>query len=648
MELRLKLQAYLLLIIACTIVPVIYVLASAYSELNILFQAINLGQGTQALEKITNGLMLLRLELNKLAGLHILLLVIIVTSAIFIINRIILNPVERLTSRAVRMTEGENDVQFPRAQQNEQNNAFDEMLLELQESEAQAKGVFNSVQDGLIIINGDGVIKAVNPALCELLGYQQNDLVAQGMDVLLPKSVINNQQNIMEFITAQTHSKNKYIQVDACCKNGVHIPVEISMSRLTTSDKIFIFIIVHDIREREKAERALMYERDRAQCYLDTVEVAIISIDTQGLISLVNRKCCELLGYSEEELLGIDYFGLCWDMDEAEELREAYNLHVTNNEILPKYFYVNLATKNGQKRIFEWHNNTIKDFESNTVGIILAGTDMTEFRKSIDERKALRERLHRAQKMEAIGQLSSGIAHDFNNILATMMGYTELLQDMLSDSDDSSIQKYLKEIYISGGRARDLIDDMLKYSRGTSNKPNAEGDSLYLPSIATDMVHMIKGVIPSSVEIATNIRQDTFPILMDSVSLQQIILNLCLNASNAIHNNGSLYVSTTNHFHFNGVCASCNMAFAGEFMELSITDNGVGLESEALSHLFEPFYTTKKFVEAGKTTGMGLAVVHGLVHDKNGHILVESKPGVGTTFRVFFQTSSQSEIATEA
>lgn len=667
---RVKLLAYTLLISAGTIVPLLLMTLPAYSEITGHYRTIMSGQDTLSLSQIRETLQSDKLIVTRLVSLYIGSLAVLIVSGIYLVNRLVIIPVKTLTAGTTQLAKGKYDIQLPiyhhdelgelaeslsilqsnlqatLLRQEQESITLNNMLIELQASEARSKGVFNSVQDGLIITDGLGVIKTVNPALCKITGYSQSELLDNNVDILIPKSYRSkHQQKMLDFALDTSQSRHSLIQVDAHCKDGINVPVEIGLTQFTVNDKPHLIGVVHDISDRKRAEKALLYERDRAQSYLDTAAVAILSINTDGIITLVNRKCCELLGFSETELLGQDYFALCPDRDVAEEMYEAFRLHVTNNEAFPKFFYINLKSKDGQTRIFEWHNNTTKDNESKTTGIILAGMDMTEFRKSIDERNALRDRLHQAQKMQAIGQLSSGIAHDFNNLLASMMGYTELLQDILPDDKDESVQGYLKEIYASGERARDLIEGMLKYSRGDGQKANGSTEKLYVPFIADDLSNILRGILPGGVEVSINMRQDAYPVYLDSIDLQQVIMNLSLNASDAMHKNGSFFINSENRPSCRGICTSCGKSFSGDFLELSFSDTGVGIEAESIAHLFEPFYTTKIIGEVGKGAGMGLAVVHGIIHEAGGHIIVESKPGVGSTFRVLIPAAAEQSEA---
>ncbi len=667
---RKKLLTYTLLISVLFITPLIMLSVTAHGEITEYYKAITSELSTSA--EIRELLQSTNLYLIWLTSLYIASILILIMSGIYLVNRILIRPIKELTHATRKLSQGQYDIDLPNGQKDEvgdltaslrilkinlqttlqrqerESISLNNILIKLQASEQRSNEVFNNVQDGLMITNSLGILEAVNPALCHMTGYHKDELLGHNVEILIPESYRSkHQQQVVDFIFDSTRTKRRYMKVDGLHKDKTRLQLEISFSQFSTNDKQYFIAVMHDISDKIKAERALLYERDRAQSYLDTAEVAIVSINKKGLIILVNRKACELLGYSEPELLGVDFFRLCPDKDVVEEIHEAFHQHITQDEMFPKYFYINLKMKNGQTKTFEWHNNSIKDFEWNTAGIILAGTDMTEYRRSIDERKALRERLHQAQKMEAVGQLSSGIAHDFNNLLATMMGYTELLQDKLSDTHDESVVTYLNEVYNGGERAQVLIEEMLKYSRGnTGNHTKAE--ALYIPAIEDDLMSLLQGVLSSSIDISFNIHQDAYPIAIDSVNLQQIIMNLSLNASDAMHKNGRLLISTDNLNNYSGICNSCGQSFSGDVLKISITDTGSGIESETMTHLFEPLFTTKIVGEVGKAEGMGLAVVHGLVHDVGGHIIVNSRSGVGSTFEILIPATTTQAPALRA
>jgi len=258
----------------------------------------------------------------------------------------------------------------------------------------------------------------------------------------------------------------------------------------------------------------------------------------------------------------------------------------------------------------------------------------TERLEAVENKVALQRQLQQAQKMEAIGQLTGGIAHDFNNILASIMGYTELLKDKAIIVGDSKMQYYLEQIYISSERARDLVAKMLAFSR----ESKTGGQALSLLPVLEDSLTMLGSIMTPSIELHTDFEVDLPMVLSNPLQIHQLVMNLCINARDAMHDNGRIDIGLK-LVQLNGeLCDSCHDQIDGEYVELSVKDTGTGIESQILERIFEPFFTTKSL---GKSTGMGLSLVHGILHELGGHILVESSPDTGTLFRLLFVISEQ-------
>ena len=252
-----------------------------------------------------------------------------------------------------------------------------------------------------------------------------------------------------------------------------------------------------------------------------------------------------------------------------------------------------------------------------------------------EEKKiALQRQLQQAQKMEAIGQLTGGIAHDFNNILASIMGYTELLKDKAVTVGDSKMQYYIEQIYTSSERARDLVAKMLAFSR----ESKTGGQTLSLLPILEDSLTMLSPIMTPRIELHTDFEVDLPMVLSNPIQIHQLVMNLCINARDAMHDNGRIDIGLKRVQLSGEVCDSCHDQIEGEYVELSVKDTGIGIESQILERIFEPFFTTKGL---GKSTGMGLSMVHGILHELGGHILVDSSPDTGTLFRLMFVVSKE-------
>lgn len=246
---------------------------------------------------------------------------------------------------------------------------------------------------------------------------------------------------------------------------------------------------------------------------------------------------------------------------------------------------------------------------------------------------ALQKQLQQAKKMEAIGQLTGGIAHDFNNMLAAIMGYTELLKAKAVAVGDSKMLHYLEQIYISSEKARDLVSKMLAFSQAS----RAGGQALSLMPILEDSLATIRSVLPHSIKLHKDLEDDLPMVQSDPVQTHQLLMNLCTNAREAMQDNGRINIGLRLVKLIGEVCASCHEHVVGEYVELSVNDTGGGIDKQALDRIFEPFFTTRGL---GKNTGMGLSMVHGILHELDGHIWVDSS-AMGTTVRLMFAVTGE-------
>ncbi len=264
-------------------------------------------------------------------------------------------------------------------------------------------------------------------------------------------------------------------------------------------------------------------------------------------------------------------------------------------------------------------------------GVSVYLRDITEQRNVQEERRRMDERMQQVQKMEAIGQLTAGIAHDFNNILASIMGYTDLAMTRCVGERQEKLEEYLGQVYHAGERARDLIQQMLTFSR-TGDSPAKPLDPVPL---VKETLKMLTATLPASIHLKFDRLADELPkIRAEPVQLQQLIMNLCINARDAMGGKGELTVGLAFCRHSGDECSSCHESISGNYVELIVSDTGQGMDSHTLAHLFEPFFTTK---EVGDGTGLGLSMVHGIMHDCHGHIRVDSAIGKGTSFRLLFE-----------
>ena len=252
--------------------------------------------------------------------------------------------------------------------------------------------------------------------------------------------------------------------------------------------------------------------------------------------------------------------------------------------------------------------------------------DRTNARRAERDRLNLQNRLQQASKMEAIGQLAGGIAHDFNNILASIIGYAELIQNSRKRFTAQQVDSYLDQVISAGHRARDLISQMLTFTRANRGDPKA----VDVATAINDVSSMLRAAIPNTIDVHTEMAEGLEPVNADPVQLQQIIINLLVNARDAIGAPGRILV-TLNRGVQEGACAACGERLSKQHIVLSVTDSGHGIPDDVRSRMFEMYFTTR---EPGKGTGIGLWLINNLIHEYQGHITVDSEPGIGTTFEV--------------
>ncbi len=264
--------------------------------------------------------------------------------------------------------------------------------------------------------------------------------------------------------------------------------------------------------------------------------------------------------------------------------------------------------------------------------------DITESKRHEEEQASLQRQLHHSQKMETLGQLTGGIAHDFNNILASIMGYTELSLARLEHYEDKKLGKFLNQIYISSERARDLVAQMEEFSPGRTE--NIELVKL-LPLVKKSL-KTLGSILPASMEIQLQCEDDDLSIKTNQVQLYQMIMNLCINSRDAMQDKGILTLRLESKENIKTTCLSCGESISGNYVLLIVDDSGPGIKPEQLTRIFDPYFTTKMMGSANGT-GMGLAIVHGIMHGHGGHVTVETEVGEGTRISLLFPEVNEKE-----
>ncbi len=393
-----------------------------------------------------------------------------------------------------------------------------------------------------------------------------------------------------------------------------------------------------EIQEREHAEQALKDSlmligraKREWESTVDSLPQSIFLLDQQGKILRTNRtvekweigQVKQVKGREIHELIHPNctesacYLKAFWSDAWKEVAQGKSSDHEAEDPVMNRHLHFHIQPITTQ--------NIRKGEETDSFAIMIVD-DISERKQAEKEISALEEQLRQAQKIEAIGRFTGGIAHDFNNLLTPIIGYTQMAMAMLSPGD--SMRDDLAEIQKAAERASTLIRQLMTFSRRKPQKPQ----TVSLNSILIDLDKMIRRLIGEHIEFITLLGEDLGAVKVDPGLFEQVFVNFVVNARDAMPNGGKLIVETSN-ITFDKDCIHKHSGIApGQYVMCAVSDTGIGMTKEVKTHLFEPFFTTK---ESGKGTGLGLSTVYGIVKQSNGHILVYSEPGQGTTFKIY-------------
>ena len=502
--------------------------------------------------------------------------------------------------------------------------------------------LLEALPDAIVAVDRNGVIVQLNSQTQALFGYERDELIGQSVEILVPESYRHEHHHHRENFaqTPKTRRMGANIDLSGRRRDGSEFPVEISLSPVTTEKGMFVLSAIRDISARKRMEEELrraheeLYQRtveqlgeyrSRLALIIDSSEDAIIGQNLDGIITSWNKGAERIYGYAPEEVIGKN-ISLLVPPDEA-----ANGLPDESSEILDKVARGEgiehresvRVTKDGRRLDVSISVSPLRDAKGDVIGASAIARDMTD-------QKRTENQLHQSQKMEAIGRLAGGVAHDFNNILGIINACTEFLRDRIEPAAESSI--YVENIKKAIERGSALTRQLLAFSRSSAIQPRL----LDLNERLKDVSKLLRPLMGDDVEVLIVSRSPSAVVEADPGQLDQIVVNLAVNARDAMPRGGK-FILETGTAKFDEAFAEQRQAMpAGKYVVLAISDTGNGMDEATVSRIFEPFFTTK---EAGKGTGLGLATVYGIVKQSAGHILVYSEPGHGTTFKIYLPSA---------
>ena len=389
--------------------------------------------------------------------------------------------------------------------------------------------------------------------------------------------------------------------------------------------KLALISSIHKKRA-EKSEEELEESELFLKKIIDENPAQIFVVNKAGDILMVNKKFTDLVSETPGNIIGKnlnELKSLPWSEGGAiHALTKGASACIEQGQAKHSFDMPFVDINEGEHWLLCTRLPFIFHHEECVLGINM---DFTDLKKSEIEKKRLEEQLAQSQKMEVIGTLAGGIAHDFNNMLAVILGYTDLAKNTLPEGARQI--NHLNEVSTAGLRAKALVNQILNFSRQTE----IQHVDISITVIAKEVIKMVKSTLPSNINLDANISANTAFVKGDQTQMHQVFMNLCVNANQAMPEGGNLSV-TLDNYQRDKTCEHCDMPLPGNFVHLKITDTGMGMSEAVLKRIFEPYFTTK---EVGKGTGMGLAVVHGIINQHSGHLCVESELGKGSSFHIF-------------
>ncbi|MBM4278969.1 MAG: PAS domain S-box protein [Deltaproteobacteria bacterium] len=505
--------------------------------------------------------------------------------------------------------------------------AFKEMYEMLDQTLISLKGLardwertFDSVHDAIYLLDKDNRILRLNQSAARLMGVKVEEAVGQLCYKLMHGT--DRPHELCPHVETLSNGKPKRVEIEEPFLKGFF---EITTAPLLdkSGHTIGSVHVTRDITERKQAEAALLESAKKYRSLVDNANDAIFIVQ-DGFVKFQNPSALALSGFSEEEYAVTPFSNLVHPED-REMVLERYIKRMRGEEV-PSPYSFRIFNRRGEE-LWVQLNAVLIEWEGRPA--------VLSFIRDITSQKRLEAQIQQAQKMEAVGTLAGGVAHDFNNLLQTVLGYTEIL--LMDNQIKATAQHDLQQIKRAAERGAELTQQLLTFSRKVQSKLR----SIDLNKEVIQVEKLLKRTIPKMIEVELHLADDLRTVNADPVQVEQILMNLAVNSRDAMPEGGRLIIETENMILDETFCKNHLGAKPGRYVALTVSDTGHGMDGETLKHIYNPFFTTKG---VGKGTGLGLAMVYGIVKSHEGYILCESEPNKGATFRLYFPVSEQGRV----
>ena len=491
----------------------------------------------------------------------------------------------------------------------------------LRDSEVRYRDLIETARDVILTLSPEGVFTSFNRVFETITGWSTKEWIGKVfVDLVDPDDV---PKAIQRFKSVMEGQLGEPIELRVRTKYGGFVPGEFVASPQVKEGKVIgILGVVRDITERKRAEEALRQEKDFNQTLVQASPLFFVAIGPDGKTLMMNEAMLHALGYTTDEVVGKDYLSTFVPVADRERLLPIFEKLVNQKESTLNENRV--LVKDGRELLVEWHGRPVFKANGELGYFIGVGIDITHRRQAEEKMAVLQDQLRQSQKMEAIGRLAGGVAHDFNNLLTVIKGYCQLSLAEMKES--TPLRDALEVINKATEKAADLTRQLLAFSR----RQIMEVRVLDLNTHLQNLDKMLRRIIGEDIELVTSLGESLGRVKADPGQIEQVVMNLAVNAKDAMAKGGKLIIETANA-ELDEAYARAHVAVTpGRYVMIAVSDTGTGMTPEVRDRVFEPFFTTK-----GKGTGLGLSTVYGIVKQSNGNIWVYSEPGKGTTFKIF-------------